>query len=100
MTTYNKQTSAAAFYAIGLRSLAYSCSEFPNATQKVIELAKELPIPPMLESPDCKLCVPSMICRYVEQFEVFPSSFQLFIYNGSRCTITRRIMNLTVTHHE
>ena len=54
MSTYNKQTSAAAFYAIGLRSLAYSCSEFPNVTQKVVELAKELPIPPMLESPDCK----------------------------------------------
>jgi len=96
MSTYNKQTSAAAFYAIGLRSLASCCSEFPNVTQTVIELAKELPIPPMLESPDGKSLASSAIFGYVDQQDEFCVSFQLFICNGSRCTITWRIVN---DHH-
>jgi len=55
-TDNNEDANAAWNFAIGLRGLACASSVYPNIAHQVVDLAKELPIPPQ--------CLDSKLCKF------------------------------------
>ena len=61
-TDNNEDSNAVRNFAIGLRGLARASSVYPNIAHQVVNLAKELPIPP--QCTDSKLCKLSFVFEY------------------------------------
>jgi len=83
-TDNNEDAKGARNFAIGLRGLARASSVYPNIAHQVVNLAKELPIPP--QCPDSKLCKLSFVLVDENHVKKYVAMFSFC--NGSRCNIT------------